>query len=137
MEKLTITSDHIAAARLAGACSEAGLYRPGTAVEKIRSDHLEWYAERFPAEATAAAKEIMAGSALVCVGAPPLALFGYGYGSGSGDGYGSGYGDGDGYGSGSGSGYGYGSGSGDGYGSGYGSGSGSGDGYGSGRSANA
>jgi hypothetical protein len=104
VEQLTVTKEHVNNAQRAGACGEATLYRPGTPIEKVRCDHLQWYADRFPDEAAEASRRVVEAAGLKLRGTVPLALFGYGYGSGYGDGYGYGYGSGSGYGYG----YGYG-----------------------------
>lgn len=54
----------------------------------MKTDHLAWYAEKFPAEATQASRVLTAG--LKVRGAVPLALFGAGSGYGDGNGDGSG-----------------------------------------------
>jgi len=142
---VTLTPDHIAAARAAGACEEA-IQRlepmEGTSIADLPFAYLAWADAHLPEMASAAVAALVPAQALIRGGVPlwALAASGDGYGSGYGDGYGSGsgygdgsgygYGDGDGYGSGYGSGYGYGYGDGSGYG--YGSGDGDGSGYGDG-----
>jgi hypothetical protein len=108
---VTVTKEHLEAARRAGACDDARRYRPGTPIARVKSADLAWFAERFPDEATAAAEAEVRASPLSIRGSVPLELlgsgsgsgdgfgFGFGFGDGFGDGYGDGYGDGDGYGS--------------------------------------
>jgi hypothetical protein len=112
---VTVTKEHLEAARRAGACDDARRYRPGTPIARVKSADLAWFAERFPDEATAAAEAEVRASPLSIRGSVPLELLGSGSGSGSGSGDGFGFGFGDGFGDG------YGDGFGDGYGYGYGS----------------
>ena len=107
---MVVTEEHLALARMAGACLSALLsLQPGMEVGQVPCKFVSWYVLRF---------------GLVGAERPEWAIGCSSHGDGDGDGYGSGHGFGYGYsfGYGSGSGYGYGSGSGDSEGFGYGSG---------------
>jgi len=123
---VTITAEHLEAARAAGACVALEHYRAGQDIGDVSAEHLRWFSSKVPDVAV-----------LLQGDGPALQLFGHscsGEGSGNGSGYGSGrgygYGDGSSYGSGYAYGLGNGSGSGYGYGPGYGYGYGDGSSYG-------
>ena len=104
---LVLLQEHLYAAKAAGACAKALVYKPGTPIVDIAFEHLQWAEMALPVLAREIARALLSDAR----GEIPLSMFsgyGYGYGDGYGDGYGYGYG------SGSGSGYGSGDGSGDG-----------------------
>jgi len=83
---VTITAEHLEAARAAGACAEIEYYRAGQDISDVSAEHLRWFSIEVPDVA-----RLLRGDG------PALHLFGhsgYGYGSSDGDGSGDGYGDG-------------------------------------------
>ena len=82
---MVVTDTLIQMARNASACDE-GLrsLRPGMSVHEVKSQHLAWFAERFPNLSALIVKNLLIGSPVPLRGRPDLALFGYGYGDGDG-----------------------------------------------------
>ena len=112
---VVVTEEHLAAAKAAGACSEAMRdLRVGMDLSDVSREWLEWAEEHLPKMACDVARQAVRESGVRVRGTVPLSMLGYGSGSGYGSGYGSGDGYGDGYGDGSGSGDGDGDGDGDG-----------------------
>ena len=106
--ELTITSEHIAMAKLAGACSVRGI-TVGKSITSLSAEHLAWFEAKYPRDSGKVAVEIAKAAGCDILGSVSLTIC-----AGSGDGDGSGHGYGDGYGYGSGYGYGYGDGDGSG-----------------------